>query len=242
LEKALAKTAIRGIPRELPHARIYLDDLFEIETILSEVFRNSPDALTVEFEYEVDQEVKLTTHQELQDHEGFSSHFVLNVVSNSEIIRTHRVVAFHSLLQPEFSAPFLLGDDDKWAAFGRIESVFRARESKFKTTCDALPYFPFLLLVVLQGILSTMATHRGYTSLAAGADGVGWIIALSMGVIGWGKWKKNGIYLRNERQDQKDRKKNRDERFEKLVFLILSALVGAVFGVVATLSVAHLKH
>jgi hypothetical protein len=238
----LAKTAIRQVCRELPHARLYLDDLFEIETILSEACRKSTDAPTIAFEYEVDQAVKLTTHQDLQDHEDFSSYFVLNIVSNSSFMRTQRVLEFYSSLRPQFSIPYLLGEDDQWAVFGRIESVFKARENKLKTTCDEMPYFPFLSLVVLLGILSTIATHKGHTSLSAGADGIGWIIAVSMFIIGWGRWKKNGIYLRNERQDQKDRKKNRNERIEKLVFLFLGALLGAALGTVGTLWIAHLKH
>jgi hypothetical protein len=58
-----------------------------------------------------------------------------------------------------------------------------------------------------------------------------------MVIIGWGRWKKNGIYLRDARQDQKSREKNRNERIEKIVLAVVSAILGGI----ATLAISHFK-
>jgi hypothetical protein len=150
----LSKTAIRQVYRELPHARLYLDDLVEIESILSEAHSRLANPSTIVFEYEVDREVKLTTHQDLKDHEGFSTYFVLNIVTESG--SQQRVLELYSSLRPQFSIPCFLKDDNQWAVFGRVESVFKSREDRFKTACYVLPYFSFLLLVVLLAIVSTI--------------------------------------------------------------------------------------
>src|SRR5260370_21229513 len=152
-----------------------------------------------------------------------------------------RVLQFYSSLSPGFSIPYWL-QNEQWAVFGEIESVFKSREDKLKSVCDAVPFLPFLGAVILLGILSSVAGRRGYVSVSTASEAVGWIIAASMVVIGLGRWKKNGIYFRDARQDQRERKKNRNERIEKLVFLFAGALLGAALGTVGTLWVAHLKH
>jgi hypothetical protein len=198
----LSKTAIRPVNRHLPHARLYLDDLYEIEAILSAACAKLKDPPTIAFEYEVDQGFKLTTHQDLKDHEGFSSYFDLNIISNSRFAMNERVLQFYSSLSPGFSIPYWL-QNEQWAVFGEIESVFKSREDKLKSVCDAMPFLPFLVAVILLGILSSVAGRRGYVSVSTASDAVGWIIAASIVVIGMGRWKKNGIYFRDERQDQR---------------------------------------
>jgi len=152
-----------------------------------------------------------------------------------------RVLQFYSSLSPGFSIPYWL-QNEQWAVFGEIESVFKSREDKLKSVCDAMPFLPFLVAVILLGILSSVAGRRGYVSVSTASDAVGWIIAASIVVIGMGRWKKNGNLFSRRKARSKERKKNRNERIEKLVFLFVGALLGAALGTVGTLWVAHLKH
>jgi hypothetical protein len=119
----------------------------------------------------------------LKDHEGFSTYFVLNIVTESG--SQQRVLELYSSLRPQFSIPYFLKDDNQWAVFGRVESVVKAREDRFKTACYVLPYFSFLLLVVLLAIVSTIVGRTGHdASFSTAANAIGWIFATFMVIIG----------------------------------------------------------
>jgi hypothetical protein len=238
----MSKTVVRDGGTKLSHARLYLDDLFEIEGIISEAFAKLENSPSIRFEYEIDRKLKVTTHEDLKDHEGFSFMFTMNVVSDSLYFNTdYGVLRFYSTLSPEFSAPHALGDE-RWATFGKIESVFKSRQDKFKTTCEAMPFLPFLAAVVSLPILSLVATRNGFTHFADNAGFTDWLLAAVILVIGFGQLRKNGIYLRDAREDQKERTKNRNERIEKLIFLVVGALLGATLGTAGTMWITHLKH
>lgn len=114
----MTKKAIRTVPSELPHARIYLDDLFEIEAILLDEFSKLTNPPSVSFEYEIDGNVMMTTHDELLDHGGHTTDFSLNICTTRSgfggrailtILETgDRVSIFRMLLKIK-SGPFSEG-------------------------------------------------------------------------------------------------------------------------------------
>jgi hypothetical protein len=119
----LTTSVIRKLPSELPHSRLYLDDLFEIEEILEDEFAKLQNAQPIAFEYEIDGSLVITTHEELIEHGGSSCRFALNIVSADWRLKGDGVLSFYSTIKPRFAVPYALKEGD-WALFGRVEQIF----------------------------------------------------------------------------------------------------------------------
>jgi hypothetical protein len=236
--QAVTKTAIRSIPNKLSHARIYLDDLFEIEEILSHEYAKLPKPPKITFEYEIDGKIILTTHEELIEHEGSSKRFALNVVSDNSFLSERRVLNVYSQLEPTFEAPYIF-EDLRWAIFGKVAEIFKARSDKLKNF-SGLFSTELLLLIVAPGVLYFILTvsHTWLTySLPVGIM-IQVLPSAFVTITSFLRLRSNRVYFRLHQKDEKARTAAIKERIEKLFWL----LAGAVIGTIATLIADHLKH
>jgi hypothetical protein len=239
----LAKTAIRNVPTDLKHADIYLDDLFEIEEILSEPFARTNDPSTISFEYEIDDEVRLTTREELREHGGSSSKFRLNIIlTRTEPGRDSQskkapCLYLYNTTSPSLYLPF--GSSmNPWEIFGRVDQVFNARRNKLKILAESAPFWTQALSAIALALLVGFALPRRVPSGPREAAVLSaYFISISLYWV-CGPLRKNKIYFRDAREDEKGRAKRRNERVEKLAFL----LIGTLLGTLGTLVVAYLKH
>lgn len=237
--QALTKTAIREVPQELPHARIFLDDIFEVEAILQGSYAKLPNAPPVGFEYTIDDRIKLTTHEELEEHEGFSSNFSLFVVNNGSCFGGRKVLSITRFSNPEFNPPYDL-EDQKWEMFGKVAEVFKTREDKLKNAIMSLPFWlSWMLLPALLActIFANLKAVTHYVDPRAFYS-IQWLLLGISLVASYEVFRRNRIYFRYARQDQKARDAARKERFEKFLWL----LVGTILGAVATVLVSgHIR-
>jgi hypothetical protein len=130
-------TAIRKVPTSLPHARIFLDDLFEIENLLTVEFSKLYEGSSITFEYAIDETIAMTTHQELIDHGGYTNQFSLSVLSGAKYLATGSLI-FNGSMHPLFSVPYDLRSNE-WAIFGKIEQIFNARKDRIKCLHESVP-------------------------------------------------------------------------------------------------------
>ncbi|MGB8478849.1 MAG: hypothetical protein WCE63_08410 [Acidobacteriaceae bacterium] len=231
----MTKTAIREVPRELPHARIFLDDLFEVETILRESYAKLPNASPIGFEYTIDGRIKLTTHEELKEHEGYSSNFYLYVVGNSRYFGSSTVLSISRFSNPEFTPPYDLKDQN-WEIFGKVAEVFKTREDKFKNAIMSLPFWLSWMLLpamVACAILANLKAVTQYVDPRAFYSAqllllIGYLVAF------YEVFRRNRIYFRYARQDQKARDAARRERFEKFLWLLAGTILGALATVLVS--------
>jgi hypothetical protein len=133
----LAKTAIRVVPRELTHASIYLDDLFEIENIFSERFEKLNEPMKVTFEYTIDGDLKMTTRQGLIEHGGQTSSFQLYIVIERPSFQREMILQFYESLKPSITFPYELRDQ-AWPIYAQVEQILRSREGKLKKLAGSL--------------------------------------------------------------------------------------------------------
>ena len=228
----MTKTAIRKIPSGLTHARVYLDDLFEIESILLEEYAKLPEAPLVSFEYLIDDILAMTTHEELIEHGGNSARFTLNVTSANWRYSEGYILILNDMVRPQFSVPRALREQ-QWAIFGKVEQVFKARADRFKNGVEATPVSALILLSLSCFALSVLLNifHRGKIESSIVLTILGLLLTLFIaGSIG--VWRKNRIYFRYARQDQKARTAARNERIEKFLWLCFGAFLGAVGALV----------
>jgi hypothetical protein len=235
----MTKTAIRSVPTKLPHASIYLDDLFEIEDILSSEYLRLPTPPKISFQYEIDGKLLLTTHEELIEHEGYNSKFTLHVLSEACFSDNIRLMRFYHFLAPEFEAPFGFGGQ-RWAIFSRVAEIFKARASSLKQIADSA-FFKLLFLLLIPGLLYNAMFFYNFIAVSKYSLPVEFLLQLptvALLMLCIAKLKKNRIYFRFVRQDEKARKAKRNDRIEKLLWL----LGGTVIGMMATLGVDQFKH
>lgn len=234
----MAKSVIRLLPKDLPHASIYLDDLIEIEKILAEAFLKLPGSPSLSFEYEVGDKEVMTTHDDLVDQGGSYSNFAMNVVEDKSNFPYNRVLTFYGFLNPSFEAPRTL-KDDRWGVFSKVEQVFRARRDPGKNLIESIPrVWAGVFLVTLSiggGVLPTWLSRasNGRDPSRLIASVLFLLMMAAAGLAAYLVFKKNRVYLRFARQDQKARLAARKERIEKFVWLLVGATVGALFTLLA---------
>src|ERR1035437_3534387 len=233
----MVKSAIRSIPRELPHASIYLDDLFEIEQILSERFSKLPNLPEFSFQYEVEGSLRMTTHQDLIDHGGSCTSFRLGIVSVESSYSENCVLRFYGRLRPTFDVPYVLKEEG-WAIWGKVEQIFRTRAGKLKALATSLPqdfiYGAYVALCIIGFIAGLQfRSYHGFIGLIGLA-----LICVSVQILVSARNWNNKIFLHYRREREKSREAVRREWFGKLAVLVL----GAVLGVVGTILMDYFNH
>lgn len=223
----MTKTAIRAIPRQLPHASIYLDDLFEIEDIFASHAKSLPTPVPIGFEYILDESIKITTREELIEHGGSCNEFSLRLKSEKPNVDTS-VISIIGMAHVQFEIPYFLSDR-AWEIFGKVEQVFKTRKDRIKAYAQALPGkawvlpYAWMLIFVLLSIL----LHKSLPPLLYWGGVLLFLAPLLLGAVGI--WKKNLIYLRFIRMDQKARQAAWKDRAQKLAWLLIGLALGLFF-------------
>jgi len=223
----MTKTIIRKAP-ELPNARLYLDDLFEIEGILLEEYAKLKDTPPISFEYEIGGNLVLTTHEELIEHEGYTSTFQLNVASPEWRFKEQRVLVLYNILHPQFDVPSALREQ-RFAIREKVRQIFESRADKIRGAFEQIPVrilgplmLVGLLLEASAWVFKLSPMIRGFACLLGFAFGTPFFVRSIV------EFRFSRIYLRHARQDEKARMKARSERLEKLWFLLAGAAIATI--------------
>ena len=231
----MAKTVLREIPTEVPHASIYLDDLFEIEQIIRDAYAALPAPREITFEYEVDRAFTLTEHQELIDHSGQSSQFCLNIV-DSRSSSKWRALRIRADDRPIFKQPPVLGDA-QWAMFTKVEQIFASRKSTMRNILEPIPWpLMMLLLLICSSAFYVIAAYSPSRSAVRYQVFNASIVTVGI-VFYFCKTSKNRIYFKHARQEEKRKEDSRKE----IIVRVLLALVSAIVGIVGTLLTSRYK-
>jgi hypothetical protein len=244
----MAKTTILSVPSELPHASIYLDDLFEIERILYQYFSELPNSPTISFHYIIDETIRMTTHDDLISHGGESEDFSLIIETGKEYSSHEKVLIFYSSLNPSFSVPFQL-NKYRWAVYAQIEQIFRARSKKLPTFLGLIPrpalyglYGSFSMMgTFVVGALISLVLYSGfhkYWPYILIGTVVYLIVFIPIMVSVKTIERSDKIYLQFQRDSHKALESTRKEWFGKIVLLAL----GTIMGVLGTLLSNFFKH
>lgn len=140
----MAVIAITKVPRDLPNAHIYLDDLLEVERALQSAASGLQLFETICFVYEIDGRTRLTEHKDLLEYGGFSSHISVYCIIKHAHISEDEVLRFRGILEPRFTSPHCLVHSE-WELFGRVNQVFGLRRDKLQAFAAKIPFFPLWL-------------------------------------------------------------------------------------------------
>ncbi len=233
----MAVTALRKVSKDLPHADIYLNDLWEIEAILLQAYARAMPEMTISFEYEVDNQ-KITTKDELIAYGGHTSNFTLTLVEPEPYTWSRSLLSFKGFHRPQLDVPSRVGEL-AWEVQGKIHAVYKDRKKAYKNVAVALPgwtlFAPVLVFLVLDFFLPKNPVFQAKPSAS-------FFLAFSFPVSFFGAYwfalvSKNRLYLQNSREDQRARATLRKERLEKSLWLLL----GLILGVIGSLVTNHYK-
>ena len=234
----MAVTALRSVSKNLPHADIYLNDLWEIEAVLSQAYSKLMSEATIDFEYEVDK-YRITTKEELIAYGGYTTEFTLTLLEVKPYAWSTNLVSFGGFTNPQLNIPVRLKELD-WEIQGRIYAIYQQRRKAYKNFVVALPGWAVFALGPVFMLLNSSFHRLAIFHAKQDAD---FLFALAIplilfGAYTFGLFSKNRLYLQNSREDQRARTALIRERLEKLSWLIL----GLVLGVIGTLVTNHYKH
>lgn len=245
----MAVTKVIEAKAELWPVRIFLDDLFEIENMIVEAYKKKGVEEIPTFVYRIGN-LRLTTHDDLLEHGGFSKKFCLQAENGSLYLRSLSldVLNIGGLLEPRFSAPFDVTDD--WELIRKVELLFQSRATLFQRLLALAPQpfrfaFSASLSVVLPigvfgAILIDVHKHDKQSEhflVVAICVCLLWCCAFILA-----RRNTPGIYLINSRAKQKEIAARRLDFRQKLLWAVLGSLPGLILGALLKSIMDHLQH
>jgi hypothetical protein len=230
----MAVHKIRETPSHLPFARLYIDDILEIESVVREALGTGTD---VRFEYIVDESVRISTLEDLLSHGGYATDFALVLCSEQLNVREQVILRLLSHFSPSFNAPYDL-KAEQFDLYGRVRIIFEDRAMTLTNALRGLPAAINTLLIVLPLI----CVFISIPVVRSGHQWVAWFIAcvsvLSASALWIEGFRKSRVYFARHREDALAKKQRRSERVEKLIWMIF----GVAFGCLGTILTWKLMH
>jgi hypothetical protein len=163
----MAITKIRNVPRELPHADLYLDDVEEICKILIEVYKKNlrsgePAEPKVIFSTA---DRRMESIEDLMELGGSATTFNITVGD-----WTSSKIHFYSRLNPTLEA-YSLSTDELWSIYSQIKNIFDNRQYRLKNVILSLPSWAgwslWILMVVTPWVLTALLRFVGVKVVAS---------------------------------------------------------------------------
>jgi hypothetical protein len=142
----MAIKQIREIPRELPLARLYLEDLEEISHLLQDCIPADSTGQLVPITYRLIEE----TADSIDDLKQLGS-----VVSELEISVPHCSVTIRQHFASVYSSPSF-NEGERWKLYSLIKQIFERRERRIVRAMDTAATRLLLLLVALVGAVTAV--------------------------------------------------------------------------------------
>jgi hypothetical protein len=237
----VAKTIIRQFQRDLPYARLYLDDVEEIVSIYRSAFAAVLPDQTCEFYFEIEDNVRLDNFEDLKQHGGHVSEFKIwmtysYVLTASYTRSDQKEIIRISYGQPQLDYPLVM-EESRWELRAKLLSIFEPRRDRWKIFANSVPVWaawPIQLVVV---ILAELLHKTPRAVIAVGALDIAFFSLLLAGLA-----RRSRVYLYYRRADQQERQRNRQQIQIAAVISIVSALVGSVGTIVIQMILKRYGH
>jgi hypothetical protein len=166
----MAMKRIRDVPRTLPNARLYLDDLEEIAKILSDLYPNKT------ITYQIGDTEQYETITDLEHRGGSSSLFWIAIGDRLTGLRLYKI------LPPELSL-YSLDKTIKWAAYAKVRAVFDSRGFKLRNALGSLPiWLRWALFFVWVIALPRLFNYTSTKSISIAENAVWLILSVLIGL------------------------------------------------------------
>jgi hypothetical protein len=227
LPQTMSVTKIRNVPTQLSHVHLYLDDIEEICTILTEA-ASPPNKINFspQISFQVGDDLRIDTIEELREHGGTASRFTIDFQMG--------LSAHISLNGMRFPTIYLYGvqDAEKWAVYSRVKAVFDARRLVLK---GAIPdwleaVFSTFLLVSMAPVVIYFKRHSAdLVPYVLAAYGIALCLAIVLA------FSANRVSFARSHERAKEAIENRTSLVKTISLMLLSFFLGAVINHFASL-------
>jgi len=222
----MAIRKIHELPNELPHARLYLDDIEEISKILLEACSASLKKFGEELNivYTIG-DSQMDSIEDLQTRGGSTTALEIKVGKWGSA-----GVHFRGILKPTI-ALYSLERDQAWAVYAKIKSIFDRHQLRFKNAVANFPtwlnvalYFVIVLgLPFLIGFIPSKS-NGGFPSRAVYAGGC----FIFLVIVGVSLFWPSSVLLVRSHESSKTASATKRGYVRDLVFLVLGALIAGL--------------
>lgn len=218
-------TKIREVPRELPHAHIYLDDIEEICRILIEAYKKNTHGGEQEPATTFStRDCRMDSIEDLEALGGSAKEFTIQVFVG--VVRGS--VSFRSFLNPELQN--LSGsDEERWGVYGRIKAVFEHRQYRIKNMIFAVPYWLrwSLYALAMAGPSFLFPSMRQHPIMELGP------YVIVMGVMFCIIFRPSRVSFVRFTERSKLRSEARKDTLAKFFWIVIATLVGSAVTILA---------
>jgi hypothetical protein len=162
----MAIRTIRQLPRRLPHARLFLDDIEEISNVLLEAYKQPLAKMGEEVKilYTAGDR-EMDSVGDLQAWGGGTTRFGIVVQGRYD----RGGVRLRGLVNPEISL-YSLDEPEAWAVYAKVKAVFDGRQFKVRNAITSLPAWAkvalyALLVLVLPNLVWWVLPRSRWTSV-----------------------------------------------------------------------------
>jgi hypothetical protein len=235
--QAVAIRKIQEVPSELPHARLFLDDVEQIVDLLRDATtryqtrryqrtdaRTEPPPVTVVYRLG---DLELDSVQDLQAHGGGAANFRIQAVTGDWVRVEVALVGWAT--NPHIRIPF--EKDEAWTTYAKVKAVFDSRQLRLKNAVLDLPgwvkallYVAFVFVAPIGGPLVLYALRLG------GAYVVSYWVVLSgiLTVFFYVMFRPSQVILIRSRERQQRSWAAKKSFLHDLLIFALGSIAGAL--------------
>lgn len=227
----MAITRVQKFPSDLPPAHLYLDDIEEITTILTDaVSADDPsDTEPTRVTFELG-DLQMDTLEDLEEHEGSAINFEIHV-GRRQFRSWRNSVRFFWATNPHVSLSSSGSRDQQLVTYTKIRAVFERRQNTLKNAIRALPdWFKWALWIIFLAGAPQIAevTHVPHSLYVVVGD---WVL---LGIVTvWLYFPSRVSFVRSS-QRSKSRRQDRKEWSKALALLVIGAAVGKLIEIAIT--------
>jgi hypothetical protein len=136
----MAHVPIRKFDDKLPHARLYLDDLKEIEELYRAAIKQIEPEGSCKFHYEIRGEMRFESLQDLEEHGGYASPFDMYMTLTDPRGRrdySTPILRMWGWVKSEMSTPYQMLSR-QWDLRAKLLAIFAPRRDRLKILVDSV--------------------------------------------------------------------------------------------------------
>jgi hypothetical protein len=224
----MAITKVITVPTDLPHARLYLEDIEEICRILLEFQGGERAGRYVDPASEAPRArflmegLSLDTTEDLKEYGGSATDITVQVGSGLAACQ----LEFRLLSSPVLRL-YSSSTERGFATYGKVRAILERRELTVRNITAKMPgwlAFVFLYVVVYGGAFAFAKLSPGHRMVPA---------VLSAGILVWVLYfglRPSRVYFVRSHESSRSRSQKTRDYIEKIAFLIVGTVIGVVIS------------
>jgi len=220
----MAIQRVHELPRELPHGRLFLDDIEEISMILLDAYKPSlaeaPEEAKITYTIG---DSRMDSIADLQTLGGSTTKLRISVGDHFSA-----VVGFNGFLNPVIDL-YSLDEQKRWAVYAKIKSIFDHRQLSVKNAITSLPGWLKGLLLALVVLAPSLGGLISRGSRFGFWLSIGYVVLVVLvALLGFVLYRPSRVFLVRSHESSKVSSAAWKVNVRDFVFIVIGGVVTAV--------------